>query len=481
MSKNLILSTDSYKHSHFAQYPPKAQHVSSYIEARVGAEHRQVTQFFGIQAFVMEYLTSQITREHIAEAGKVLRAHGLPFNEHDWEYILIEHDGFLPLEIQALPEGTIVPRGVPMVQVRNTDPGLPWLTSFIETALLRAIWYPSSVATLSFLTKAIIWEGLQRTSDDPSGQIPFKLHDFGARGVSSSESAGAGGAGHLLNFKGTDTLEALTFIDRNYAPGEIAGFSIPASEHSTMTAWGRDKEIDAYRNMIGEFGHGLFSIVSDSYDLFNAVENIFGKDLRNEILAIDGKLIVRPDSGDPVLTPIAVLEKLWDAFGGTINSKGYKVLNPKVGVIQGDGMNAASVSALVAGVAAAGFAVDNIAFGMGGALLQGHMRDDMRWAMKANAIDFGSGWEDVQKKPATDPTKASKPGRQAVIRNAAGELEAIREDALPADGKNELKTVYRNGLLIFAETWSQITERAHQELLRFHGEVFAKEQTIAAE
>ncbi|MBD9511561.1 nicotinate phosphoribosyltransferase [Ensifer sp. ENS10] len=465
MTKNIILSTDSYKHSHFLQYPHGAQFVSSYIEARRGSDKKQITQFFGLQAFIKEYLMKPITEDMIFEAAAQLEGHGLPFNDSDWAIILDEHRGFLPIEIQALPEGAIVPRGTPMIQVRNTDPRFPWLTSFVETALLRAIWYPSSVATLSFITKAIIYDALKRTSDDPDGQIPFKLHDFGARGVSSGESAGIGGAAHLLNFKGTDTLEALQFIDRFYYPSDTAGFSIPASEHSTMTSWGKEQEAEAYENMMDEFGHGLFSIVSDSYDLFNAIENIFGDRLKGKILELDGKLVIRPDSGDPVATPVAVVKKLWEIFGGTTNSKGYKVLNPKVGVIQGDGMNGDSIGRLVTALVAEGFSIDNIAFGMGGGLLQGHMRDDMRFAMKANAIDFGSGWVDVQKKPATDPSKASKAGRQAVVLND-GELEAIREEDL-GDLINELRTVYKDGRLLQTEYWDELTAYSHLQLVNF--------------
>lgn len=480
MSKNIILSTDSYKHSHFIQYPPGAKFVSSYIEARRGSDKDQILQFFGLQAFIKEYLMKPITEETIGEAASVLEGHGLPFNEGDWNIILDEHRGFLPLEIQALSEGSVVPRGVPLVQIRNTDPRFPWLTSFVETALLRAIWYPSSVATLSFITKAIIYDALRRTSDDPEGQIMFKLHDFGARGVSSSESAGIGGAAHLLNFRGSDTIEALDHIHKFYYPNGVPGFSIPASEHSTMTSWGKDREVDAYRNMLDEFGHGLFSIVSDSYDLFNAVDNIFGKELKDEILALEGTLVVRPDSGDPIETPVAVVKKLWDAFGGTTNSKGYKVLSPKVRVIQGDGMNGISIARLVTRMVEEGFSIDNIAFGMGGGLLQGHMRDDMRFAMKANAIDFGNGWVDVQKKPATDPMKASKAGRQAVIMDDNLNYKAVREDDLEENGVNFLTTIYKDGRHLDVQLWDEMTAFAHMQLVDFCDNVMKRTEEVEA-
>ena len=467
MFRNIILASDSYKHSHFLQYPPGTEHVSSYIEARrsgltstcLTSNH---TQFFGIDAFIAEYL-APVSADDVDYAEAVLKARGLPFNRDGWEYIIETYEGYLPLDIQALPEGGLYPRGTALVQVCNTDPKVPWLTSFIETALLRAIWYPSTVATTSFAAKMAIYSGLLRSSDDPDGQIPFKLHDFGARGVSSSESAGLGGAAHLMNFKGTDTLEAIGLIKSVYFCDDMPGFSIPASEHSTMTSWGRDGEADAYQNMMKQFGGGLFSIVSDSYDLFAAINDIYGGTLKDTIMNLEGKLVVRPDSGNPVTTPVKVLNALWSIFGGTINSKGYKVLNPKVGVIQGDGMNLQSIGELVEAVITAGFSVDNIAFGMGGGLLQAHTRDDQRFAMKASALMINEKWHDVSKNPATDPTKASRAGVLAVVERE-GEIVTIREDELRDGEENMLNLVYQEGSYL-SSNWTTVTDRAHQALL----------------
>ena len=173
---------------------------------------------------------------------------------------------------------------------------MPWLTTFIETALLRAVWYPTTVATLSRKAKLIIQAGLEKSSDDPAGQLPFKLHDFGARGVSSGESAGLGGMAHLVNFMGTDTMEAL-LAARRYYGAEMAGFSIPAAEHSTMTSWGRARERQAYEMMLDRFeGEGrLVAVVSDSYDLDHAVNEIWGGALREKVLAQKGTLVIRHD------------------------------------------------------------------------------------------------------------------------------------------------------------------------------------------
>ena len=458
--RNLILATDSYKHSHFLQYPPEARRISAYVEVRPNPFSDTIL-FFGLQAFLIDYLSTPISVADIAEAEALCAAHGVPFHRAGWEAVIADHGGYLPLEIRALPEGTIVPAGVPLLQVENIDERMPWLTTFVETALLRAIWYPTTVATLSWKAKRIIHAGLVQSADDPLAGLPFKLHDFGARGVSSGESAALGGLAHLVNFQGTDTMEALLAARRFYGAEEVAGFSIPAAEHSTITSWGRDREEAAYANMLDRFkGEGrIVAVVSDSYDLDNAVTNIWAGSLKDKLLAAGGTLVVRPDSGDPVETPVRVIEALWAAFGGTVNGKGYRLLDPHVRVIQGDGMTIDSIGRLVDRLIAAGLSIDNIAFGMGGGLLQHVNRDTLRFAMKANAMQCDQGlWHDVLKMPATDPAKQSKAGRQAVIFDE-GRLRAVRlEDVGARDDR--LQPVWRAGELLRRETLSGVRERA---------------------
>lgn len=457
---NLILATDSYKQSHFLQYPPEARVISAYAEARRN-EFSDHVVFLGLQPYLIDYLSKPVTAADIDEAEAVCAAHGVPFNRQGWTAVLTDHGGYLPLEFKALPEGMVVPAGVPLLQVENTDERMPWLTTFIETALLRALWYPTTVATVSWMCKAVIRAGLEKTSDDPEGQLPFKLHDFGARGVSSGESAALGGMAHLVNFMGTDTMEAL-MAARRYYGADMAGFSIPAAEHSTMTSWGRAREAAAYENMLDTFeGEGrLVAVVSDSYDLDAAVRGIWGGTLKDKVLSRKGTLVVRPDSGDPIETPLRTVQSLWEAFGGTVNGKGYKVLDPHVRVIQGDGMTLQSIEKLVDRMVAEGFAIDNIAFGMGGGLLQRINRDTMRFALKADALkDADGNWRDVAKKPATDPGKASKAGRQAAILEN-GKLTAARLDDIdPA--KDLLKPVWRNGELLIRHSFDEVRARAN--------------------
>jgi len=457
--KNLILATDSYKQSHYLQYPPEARVISAYVEARPNPFSDAIV-FLGLQPLLVDYFSQPIAAADIDEAEAICVAHGVPFNRAGWEAIVADHGGYLPLEIKALPEGTIVPAGVPMVQLENTDPRMPWLTTFIETAMLRAIWYPTTVATLSWKCKQVIRAGLVVTSDDVEGQLPFKLHDFGARGVSSAESAGLGGLAHLVNFQGTDTMEALVAARRYYG-ADMAGFSIPAAEHSTMTSWGRDREEDAYRNMLDRFeGEGrIVAVVSDSYDLDAAVADIWGGSLREKILGRQGTLVVRPDSGDPIETPLRTVKTLWEKFGGTVNSKGYRVLDPHVRVIQGDGMTVDSIGTLVARMIEEGFAIDNIAFGMGGGMLQHVNRDTLRFAMKANAmLGDDDVWHDVFKMPSTDPGKASKAGRQAVVMKN-GRMAAARLDSI-APEENLLVPVWRDGELLVRHDFDAVRARS---------------------
>jgi len=460
---SIILRTDSYKFSQFLQYPKGTTHISSYIESR-GGEDRSV--FFGPQAFIKDYLLTPITMADIDRAEKIVTAHGLPFNREGWEIIVREYNGYLPLEIQSVPEGMVMGTHNVQMQVMNTDPRMWWLTSYIETALLRAVWYPSTVATKSRKMKVLIAKALQETSDVPvMDQLMFKLHDFGARGASSGETAILGGMAHLVNFMGTDTAEALVGVMAYYNTDEVVGFSIPASEHSTITSWGREHEVDAYENMLDTFGGPgkLLACVSDSFDIYAATRDLWGEKLKDKIINMGGTLVVRPDSGDPETVPVEIIEILADKFGFTVNSKGYKVLPPYVRVIQGDGINEHSLPKILENLKAAGFSADNIAFGMGGGLLQAWNRDTLKYAMKASAIRINEGeWVGFSKDPITDKGKRSKEGRLGLVYECG--LGSCGHRTLPENIANVkgnlLRTIFRNGELSIEDTFEQIRERA---------------------
>ncbi|MDJ0681134.1 MAG: nicotinate phosphoribosyltransferase [Xenococcaceae cyanobacterium MO_167.B52] len=459
MYTNLILSADSYKASHYLQYPPQTSHVSSYIESR-GGDYDQLI-FFGLQAFLKQYLTKPLTQEHIEQAGEIITAHGLPFNRQGWEYILQEHNGYLPLAIEAVPEGTVIPTHNVLVQVVNTDPQCFWLTSYIETALLRGIWYPTTVATLSWQIKQIITQALAKTADNLDS-LPFKLHDFGARGTSSYETAALGGAAHLVNFLGTDTLASLLAV-RNYYHEPMAGFSIPAAEHSTITSWGQERETEAYENMLKQFaGEGkLVAVVSDSYNLWHAIAEIWGNKLKEQVINNGGTIVIRPDSGNPVDVVCQTIEMLMEKFGYSVNSKGYRQLPDYLRVIQGDGIALDSIGLIVEAMTQRGLSAENIAFGMGGGLLQKVNRDSLKFAMKASAVKVNNVWCDVFKAPITDFGKTSKKGRLALIKNQQNDYQTVRIEEL-GNNTNQLRTVFENGQLLIDDSFETIRSRAAQ-------------------
>jgi nicotinamide phosphoribosyltransferase len=452
MKYNLIMDTDSYKASHWLQYPPQTTAMYSYLESRGG--RYPATVFFGLQYILKEYLSQPVEMWMVEEAEVFFAAHGLSFNGEGWRYIVNDLGGKLPIRIKAVPEGTVVPVKQIMMSIESTDPQTFWLVSWLETLLLR-VWYPITVATQSYYLKQIIWDALQATADDPAAEIPFKLHDFGSRGVSSSESAAIGGMSHLVNFMGSDTVVGIRAAN-HYYQHPMAAFSIPAAEHSTITSWQRDGELAAYQNMLDKFAKpgAILAVVSDSYNLWEAIDHLWGDKLKQQIIDSGATVVIRPDSGDPVSIVSEVLQRLEQRFGSTINSKGYKVLN-YVRVIQGDGINAQSLAAILKASQDLGFSASNISFGMGGALLQQIDRDTQKFAIKCSEVTINGQSIPVYKDPATDPGKRSKQGRLALVKTEAG------YQTVPASSQVEdlLVTVYENGDILQEYNLAEIRER----------------------
>jgi nicotinamide phosphoribosyltransferase len=441
--RNPILATDSYKFSHFMQYPKGATDVSSYIEAR-GTKIEGVTEvvFFGLQMYINEVLRARITMEHVNQAANFCAKHGTPFNREGWEIIVNDHFGYLPVTIEAVPEGTPVPLHNVMVQVHTNDERLPWLTSYIETMLLSYIWYGSTVATVSREIKKVIKYHLDLTSDNPEAELPFKLHDFGFRGVAAG-AADLGGLAHLVNFMGTDTVAGIEAAMAHYG-ADVCGFSISASEHSTMTSWGRESEYEAYQNMVEAYAKpgAIFACVIDSYDTYNAIKlwaqpQRGNKSLLEQVKEAGATVVLRPDSGDPVQMPIDVIKLLIAEVGAKKNTKGYLVLPDYVRVIQGDGIDIDDVKSILGQLAFHGVSASNIAFGMGGGLLQKVNRDTFKFAMKANAIEIYGEWHDVKKDPVTATDKVSKAGRLSLLQNkVTGEYKTVRVEEAAELRKN---------------------------------------------
>ena len=457
---NPILATDSYKIGHAAMYPEGTTAIYSYFEARKGAALPE-TVFFGLQALLDRFLTQPVTQADLDEAVELTNAHfGAPLlNVEGWQRIIDVHGGKLPLRIKAVPEGTVVPINNVMMTVENTDPELPWLTNFVES-LLTHVWYPSTVASVSRSVKQVMAKYLDVTAENRDA-LTFMLHDFGYRGVSSHESAEMGGAGHLLNFRGTDTLPAMTMLLDHY-DADLAdlAFSVPATEHSVMTALGERGEPGVISQLLANYPTGILSVVADSYDYYRFVDEFVGVVFREQILAREGRFVVRPDSvtkDHP--TPEALVEwtlhSLWRTIGGTTNSKGYKVLDDHVRVLWGDGIGPAGIERIMEVATAAGFSVENLVFGMGGGLLQKINRDTQRFAFKCSARRDENGWHDVWKKPL-DISKASKAGRMSLIPYD----HSVTTVAWPNAAEDLLQVVFENGEVVSRSTLAEARERA---------------------
>lgn len=466
--KNLVLLSDAYKYSHHKLYYPGTTKMYSYLESR-GGEFDE-TVFFGLQYFLKEYLAGVvITKEKIDAAEQLLTqvfGRNDVFDRSRFDYIVNKYDGKLPIRIKAVPEGTVVPVSNVLMTIESTDEQCFWLPNFLETLLLQ-VWYPITVGTLSREIRKVVKEYFTETADDKAfGGIDFILNDFGLRGVSSMESAGLGGAAHLLNFLGSDNIVGSLLVQDYYNTGKVYGLSIPATEHSICTLLGEDGELEVFKHVLTTFPTGTVACVSDSYDIFRACAEYWGEDLKEMVLSRQGTLVIRPDSGDPVFTLLRVFDILFGKFGYTVNSKGYKVLPPQVRVIQGDGVNIASIRAIYNALTTNGISAENLVLGMGGALLQKVDRDTQKFAFKCSYAEVNGEAVDVQK----DPTELNGKGQlvKSFKKSKAGQLKlvlengayrTVRKEELP-ELPDQLITVFENGVLVEDQVYEAIRERA---------------------
>jgi len=468
---NIMLLSDSYKTSHWRQYPPNTTEVYSYFESR-GGKFAEVC-FYGLQYMLQRYMVGQVvTPAKIVAAEKIVNAHmGLGemkhFNAEGWNHILKAHGGKLPVLIKAVPEGMTVPVKNVLMTVKNTDPKCFWLTNYLETMLVQ-VWYPMTVATQSREQKKIIIDNHIRTGCTTGFlDIAFKLNDFGCRGVSSMETAAIGGSGHLVNFAGSDTMPGLLMAIEYYGldPTTIVGTSIPAAEHSTITSWGRDGEKEAFRNMLTQYPEGLVAVVSDSYDIYNACENLWGKELKTLIEGRKpptGRLVVRPDSGDPKTIVVEVLDTLAKNFKPTENEKGFKLLPPYIRVIQGDGISIESMQEIYDNMYKNKWAADNVVFGSGGALLQRMDRDTQKCAFKCCMVVVDGKPRPVFKDPITDKGKVSKQGILKLVKQG-GTLTTLT-DGTGSESDDLMVEVFKNGVLTKKWTFNEVRKRSEEGL-----------------
>ncbi|NOU94871.1 nicotinate phosphoribosyltransferase [Paenibacillus sp. LMG 31456] len=485
------LLCDFYKVSHKNQYPKGTELVYSTWTARTSRiEDINKVVAFGFQSFIKEYLINYFnenfferTKAEVANEYKRVIKYALGVEDPDASHIEALHDlGFLPIKIKAIKEGTLVPIKVPMLTIENTKPEFFWLTNYLETLMSCQLWMPATSATLAFEYRKILEEFAKLTNGDTS-MVPFQGHDFSMRGMSSLEAAKSSGAGHLISFTGTDTIPAILYLEDYYKANiekELVGTSIPATEHSVMCAHGTD-EMASYRFLIKEvYPSGFVSIVSDTWDLWSVLDVVI-RGLKEDILSRDGKVVIRPDSGDPVkiicgdLESIneferkGVIEILWEIFGGTITDKGYKQLDSHIGAIYGDAITISRCREICEKLAAKGFASTNMVYGIGSYTYQYNTRDTFGFALKSTFTIINGEERKIFKDPKTDSGhfKKSQTGL-VLVTEKDGEIDYI--DNLSVDeyenkqSADLLEVVFEDGNLVRDKSLKEIRENLLQNL-----------------
>jgi nicotinamide phosphoribosyltransferase len=455
---NPFLDKDSYKLSHPALYPAGIKGMSAYIEAR---KPDTITTFFGLQIFLRKW--PRATKEHFLEAKEFATQHGEPFPEAQYQKLLDVYGGFPPIRIYAVPEGTRVPSLNALVRIECEDDDLFWMAMDCETALQRAVWYPTTIASNDLKHWRLLQRYWRQSSIAPEAGINFMLHDFGGRGVSSEETAQIGGAAHLVYFMGSDTISGVLAANRHYNGGAMSAFSVPASEHSVQCSYGPLRQQEYLQKVLDVYAKpkAIVSLVIDGYDTLREAQALCSEPLRDQIKASGATVVFRPDSGDPCIIVPQLLRLQEAAFGATKNTKGFKVIN-HVKVIQGDGVDIETMESVLMHVLEAGYSAENIVFGSGGALLQKVNRDTYGFAQKASAIKVDGVWRGIHKAPITDPGKNSKSGRLTLLRSKMnGEFMTAQAGmSYAAEWTNVMEPVWDTGRLLRTQTLTDIRERA---------------------
>jgi len=478
---NLLLQTDVYKFGHKDQYPPGTNKVYSYLESRGSREDGlDYTVFFGLQYYLKKYLSQPVTVEDVYEyadvAGSILGKDNINIRQ----FRDLAELGYIPLRIKAVPEGTVCPLKNALMTITNTHPDFAWLVNYVETLLMK-LWLPITVASNSYRFRRMFNGFADRTVGNRD-HVPFQMHDFGYRGCGSEESAAIAGAAHLLSFLGTDTTAAVTFLRDYYSAAQCkrpTGLSVPASEHSVMCAWNdQNEDVQAIGNMLNVYPEGIVSIVSDSYNLWKTITRYYCGQFKAQILARNGKVVVRPDSGDPPLIicgdpagsneeeRFGVLRLLERGFGSTTNDKGFRELDPHIGCIYGDAIFYDRAQQILSKMAGMGFASNQIVFGSGGLLLNNWSRDTLKMAIKATYCEVNGEPRPIEKDPVTDHGKRSKKGLlhlQKFNTDIGVTYRTLDECDWLGEAGGELETVFENGDLCKEYTLDDVRDTLEAE------------------
>lgn len=519
MKNNPLLMTDGYKTSHHNMYPKETSLVYSNFTPRSVKymdERAKEIVVFGLQYTIMyihelyeENFFKRDKEEVIGEAKKYFSSYlGVDYDVSHFEKL---HDlGYLPIKVKGIIEGSIIGEKIPILTIYNTNPDFFWLPNFLETLLSSLLWKPLHSASISYGLKKLLNKYAKETDGGNMSIVNFQGHDFSFRGMQHPESAISSGLGFLVNFWGTDTLPTLMSA-KHYYGSENVGFSVPASEHSVMTSYGKEDEINAFKRILDLYPTGIVSLVSDSFDLWKVCTD-FITELKEQILSRNGKLVIRPDSGDPVDIICGlntkpgtwskeengkffhsengfqgfvsqyevfkgpykgVIELLWDVFGGTINEQGYKVLDPHIGAILGDGVTLERAEMICKRLKSKGFASTNIVLGIGSYSMGYCTRDNQGSAMKATYVELDTpnsdgGMEkisrDIFKDPITDDgLKKSATGLLKVI-NESDKYILLDKQTWEEEKGGVLQTIYEDGKFYNQTTLTQIRERINKLL-----------------
>lgn len=494
MLTNPLTAIDFYKADHRSQYPlgttevysnftPRSKHAPKVLAESF--DNRVV--FFGLQYFIKQFLQEswQINFFNKSKADVVAQYKrrmdtSLGKDAVSVEHIAALHDvGYLPIRIKALPEGARVPLGVPVLTIVNTQPEFFWLTNYIESVISCYLWKPITSATTAFEFNRLLQAYAEKTGI-PVDFVKFQAHDFSLRGMSGIQDAALSGAGHLTSFFGTDTVPAIDLLEEYYqadADREPVGLSVPATEHSVMSMGMQENELQTFERLLTQlYPRGIVSIVSDTWDFWKVVTE-YTVALKDAILARDGKLVIRPDSGDPVKIvcgdPEAAegspqrkgaIECLWDVFGGSVTTQGFKQLDPHIGLIYGDSITLERAQNILRGLAHKGFASGNVVFGVGSFTYQFVTRDNFGFAMKATSGVVGGERREIFKSPKTDSgTKKSARGLLRVEREGNTYVLFDRQTE-EQEAQGELKTVFENGVLCREHSLAEIRQRVQAEV-----------------
>ena len=489
---NPLFLTDGYKTGHHQQYPKGTTKVYSNFTPRSnkyapkGCD--QVVSFG--QQMVMQQIHEAFQRDFFSQPKDIVCGQmkeeltmylGMDYDVTHFEAL---HDlGYLPIAVKALPEGTLVPIKVPVLTIYNTHPDFYWLTNYLETILSNLLWKPMTSATIAHQYRKVLTKWMEKTDPANAWFIDWQGHDFSMRGMDSAEAVVSSGLGHLTSFSGTDSLPAIYGARKYYgAEGFVAG-SVPATEHSVMCAGGKEDEESTFRRLLETYPKGILSVVSDTWDLWKVcTQHVVA--LKEEILARDGKLVIRPDSGDPVeilcgldevrmnaegLVPESpaskgVIELLWDVFGGTVNEQGYKVLDPHIGAIYGDSITIDRAEEICCRLEAKGFASTNVVLGIGSFTYQFNTRDTFGFAMKATYCEINGVGQEIFKDPITDDgTKKSATGLLCVEEHD-GQIGLHDKVSWATEGTGLLQLIYMNGEVYNTTTLSEIREKLKKNI-----------------